>query len=811
LTLSRKLWLYVGGVTTLALLVLLAWVWWIPHIVSTRAADTIAERFGLRVTIHSSRVQVSNVVIEGIRVESPVGQALDARISAVRLHTGFLGWLWQGSASVDQVDVEGMLAHVSMASEAEREEWARLRTTMRSRGSSSSGGAGREFAIHDASVTLRDARGELLRVVAASVERADGVTTLHAAEVGLGAAPFDALTMRDVRVRLAREGESTVLEELRVQDADARWIRREVQNERDDNTMVRLLDVAHSFGANRTDGAGAARSRSAGVRSRAIGLLGEHGAVHVARLNVTLHSEQRDEVILRNLRADAEARAGHVVRTSGQGAASDHGTVHWDLTIAPEDLRAEGSVSFEALPLALVTPFLPDVPWYEPEASELDGDLILRASGDSRVSIEGNVHVSNAGIFSARIAPNPVRNISFTIGGRGVFNSAARRLEITSSRIDIGTANATLVGTVEWASDHYLFDLRASMPETPCGAAIGAIPRDLLADAATFSWSGAMSAQARVWVDSRALTGTQVEVSVSDGCQFETVPSLADLARFDAPFLHQVLEPDGTVFQMETGPGTPAWTPISRISPFLVHSVLAHEDAGFFRHHGFAPAEFQIALARNLEAHRYVQGASTITMQLVKNVFLRREKTLARKAQELLLTWWIERTWDKARILELYLNVIEYGPSIYGIRSASQHYFGCEPSELTPAQSSFLANILPNPKVFHPMYENAALTPHFAERMRLLLRRMQTRGRIDQAALDDGLDEIAQFAFHREGDAAAALRPLVGVASELPLNGGGAPIPWEDDPAVGTEPAAFEPPDYDPSANAPGEDDADPQ
>lgn len=802
MTVSRKLWLYTGGVVILAAAVLLTWVWWIPHIVSSRAANAITERLGLRVSIEASHIGVSEIVIHRARVESPVDQALDAQVSAIRLHTGFLGWLWHGSAGIESVEIEGALARVSMATEAERAEWSRLKAALRPRSGAPASGSSRAYAAHDISLILRDARGDLVRVTAGSLERENGDTTLHAATLELGAAPFDAVTMHDVRVRMTKEAGHSTLQELRVADADARWVRREVQDTRDENTMVRLLDVLRATGGG-ADAAGdtePAQTGARGASSRAIRMLANDGEVHVARLNVTLHSEARDEVILRNLRADAEARPGHVIHTSGQGAASEHGTVRWDLTVSPEDLRAEGSVRFEALPLALMTPFLPDVPWYEPEACELDGDLVLRATGDSRLAIEGNVHVANASIFSTRIAPNPVRNISFTIAGRGVFNSEARRLEISSSRIDIGTANATLVGAVEWASDHYLFDLRAAMPETPCGAAIGAIPRDLLADAASFSWSGAMSADARVWVDSRALTGTQVEVHVNDACQFETVPGMAELARFDAPFLHQVVEPDESVFQMETGPGTSAWTPISRISPFLVHAVLAHEDAGFFRHHGFAPAEFQIALARNLEAHRYVQGASTITMQLVKNVFLHREKTLARKAQELLLTWWIERTWDKARILELYLNVIEYGPSIYGIRNAARHYFACEPSQLTPAQASFLANILPGPKLFYPMYESSTLTPHFAERMRYLLRRMQTRGRIDQAALDDGLDEIAHFTFHHEGDAPVEARELVGTASALPLDGGGAPIPWEDDPAVDDEPITEAPPEADADA-----------
>lgn len=791
---SRKLWWWVGSVSVLAVAILLAWVWWIPAAVSARASAVMSERLGLRVTVERAHVRLASVVLERLRVASTVDDALNTQVGSVELQTGFLGWLLRGASSVARVEVDGVFAQGSLATQPERAEWARLRAALSGERGARTGGGGtsREFRVNDFSMTLRDARGEILSVESASLSRESNATSLTAHQIRLGKEPYDALTMRDVRVRFVSENGRTALDEVRVAEADARWVSRDGASNRDDNTMLRLLDAAHIVASRSERGAvpvvAPPEVSAGGARSRALGLLSERGSIHVDRMNVILHSDARDETIMRDLRASAEAMPGHRIRTQGEGTASERGRVHWSLSVAPEDLQAEGTISFEALPLALVTPFLPDVPWFEPEASQLDGDLSIRATGAERLAIEGNVHVANAGIFSPRIAPEPVRNISFTIGGRGSFDSRTRRLEIASSRIDVGTANATLVGAVEWAADHYMFDLRTSMPETPCGAAIGAIPRDLLQDAAGFSWSGTMSADARVWVDSRALTGTQVEVHVADNCQFETVPSFAELARFDAPFVHQVLEPDGVVFQMETGPGSSSWTPILRMSPFFVHAVLAHEDAGFFRHHGFAPAEFQIALARNLEARRYVQGASTITMQLIKNVFLHREKTLARKAQELLLTWWIERTWDKTRILELYLNVIEYGPSIYGIRNASLHYFGCEPQDLTPAQASFLANILPNPKLFHPMYEASALTPHFAERMRYLLRRMQNRGRIDEAALQDGIDEIATFRFYHEGDSPTAVRPRVGSASDLPLTSGGAPLPWtpwEDDPGLG--------------------------
>jgi membrane peptidoglycan carboxypeptidase len=251
---------------------------------------------------------------------------------------------------------------------------------------------------------------------------------------------------------------------------------------------------------------------------------------------------------------------------------------------------------------------------------------------------------------------------------------------------------------------------------------------------------------------------------------------------------------------METGPGTANWTSLEDISPYLVHAVLAHEDGGFFTHHGFSLRHIRDALVRNLKEGRYVVGASTITMQLVKNVFLHREKTLARKIQEVLLTWWIERVMEKRDIIELYLNVIEYGPSVYGIRNGAKHYFNRLPSQLSPAESVYLATILPNPKKYHSAFERGSISASWVSQMRQMLMRLKERGSYSQEATDYGLHEIEDFHFHPEGTVVPA-RTLPGGAAVLPylqeLSG---------QPGWGEDDAAFQPaPNKAPAAaTAPG-------
>ena len=502
---------------------------------------------------------------------------------------------------------------------------------------------------------------------------------------------------------------------------------------------------------------------------RALERMTDDVAMRAAQLTISLAANEQDETVLEAISGAVVRKGPNTFSLRGAGGRASERHVEWNFDVTTDSLRAEGELAFEHLPLAFFVPFLPGVPWFKPEEATVDARLQLTAKGATHIVADGMLRVENASLLSEKIASTPVRGISFTATGHGTFDVPSRHLQIDASRLQVGRGGVDLNGVIEWAKDHYRFDLMARMPRTPCDDVIGMLPRDFLQDVSGFELEGSMSAEAKVFVDSRTLGDTHVEVRVHDQCAFTGAPQIADLHRFDGIFTHRVIEPDGTTFEMETGPGSSNWVPIAAISPFLVHAVLAHEDAGFFTHHGFVPSQFQVALARNLEAGRYVQGASTITMQLVKNVFLHREKTLARKAQEAILTWWIERTWTKDRILELYLNVIEYGPAIYGIRNASVHYFGREPAELSLPEASFLANILPNPKLYHAAYDEGKLSARMALRVQGLMQRMFNKGRIDQIALDAGLAELPAFHFHHDTDPPEPVRELQGSVATLPI------------------------------------------
>jgi len=155
---------------------------------------------------------------------------------------------------------------------------------------------------------------------------------------------------------------------------------------------------------------------------------------------------------------------------------------------------------------------------------------------------------------------------------------------------------------------------------------------------------------------------------------------------------------------------TQRWVPLSQVSPLLIKAVLIGEDDKFYHHEGFDYEAMEQAFEKNLKAGRFASGASTISQQLTKNLFLSPEKSLTRKAKEAILTWRMERALSKRRILELYVNVAEWGDGIFGIEAASRHYFHKPASALTSMEAARLASVLPNPIRFSAVGDQRYVT-----------------------------------------------------------------------------------------------------
>jgi membrane peptidoglycan carboxypeptidase len=264
-----------------------------------------------------------------------------------------------------------------------------------------------------------------------------------------------------------------------------------------------------------------------------------------------------------------------------------------------------------------------------------------------------------------------------------------------------------------------------------------------------------------------------VVLRVQNECRVQAVPAELQPQKFERAFMREVKAPDGTPVTVESGPGTSTWVPIDDMSKHLETAVLICEDSRFHAHAGFDFKALENAIKDDLKLGRFARGASTVSMQLAKNLYLGTEKTLGRKLQEALLTMLLEQQLDKRRILELYLNVVELGPGLYGVGDAAQYYFATPARALTLGQSLYLASILPNPS-YSRFGPDGKLNASWLAYLRKLMHIAHKIKRIDDAELQAGLEE--EIAFR-----------VPGAAAPPPVGGEGEPPPEQAPPELGED------------------------
>jgi hypothetical protein len=802
--------LVIVGVGIIGLLLL-------PKLVRGQVAARLQARTGLPVQVGSVSLGLFSLVVEDVSVGVASGPF--ARASHIELDASPLLLALRGARALDGVRVQQLHVRVPLQAAASRALIERL--LARPRGEPEKKASSLP-AIHVErfAMELSDALSEIVRVSGARITADAQGAQVDVERLRIGQSPASVLELEHVALGAKRAPQGLRIQRMTVAQARMRLAEPAKaaeaapdEDEPDDvdpaaappkraasspakerstwRRMLAVLQIARGPAAARgsalaqtKDASASAKGAPTNAEPALVSRLADDAVLTLAKASIAVGPNGPE--LLQGLHGTLKMQPGRALALVASGKAQGEGVISCDLVVRPALLRADGQVQLRSLPLSLLAPFLPDAPWYEPENGRIDAELVIKTEPAQGIAFSGEARLRDAAISSPRIAPTPVRGVDVALHGRGRFLPLQHRLEVAQAELALTGASLEVTGAVEWSADHYLFDIDATLPKTACTKAVHSIPEDLLGDMAVASWQGKIGGHLRLKLDSRQLDDTELVVAPEDHCEFTTVPAIADLRRFRMPFIHSVLEPDGTLFEMETGPGTAAWTFLEDISPFFVHAVLAHEDAGFFSHHGFSPHHIRDALVKNLKEGRYVVGASTITMQLVKNVFLHREKTLARKIQEVLLTWWIERVMEKRDILELYLNVIEYGPSVYGIRNAAKHYFNRLPSQLSPAESVYLATILPNPKRYHLAFERGALSAGWIDQMRKMLIRMRARDWYTPEAVDYGFKELESFHFAPEGTIVPS-RQIPGGTAALPYMQAFAQQPgWGDDSEPGT-------------------------
>lgn len=217
------------------------------------------------------------------------------------------------------------------------------------------------------------------------------------------------------------------------------------------------------------------------------------------------------------------------------------------------------------------------------------------------------------------------------------------------------------------------------------------------------------------------------------------LPPVSDLKNRKAVMTIQVKDWQGEYHPFVVGPKNRRWTPSGSIPSEMKWAVIVAEDSNFYKHEGVDVKAIKNAIKHDLEKKALARGASTITQQTAKNLYLSREKTVTRKLKELYLALRMEQELTKGRIVELYLNVVELGPMVYGIGHGSRYYFGKPPSAMTPRECAFLAAMLPGPRVAYNPYKNLGKV---LKRSDMILGLLRKKGVLSEGEYRQALAEI---------------------------------------------------------------------
>lgn len=281
---------------------------------------------------------------------------------------------------------------------------------------------------------------------------------------------------------------------------------------------------------------------------------------------------------------------------------------------------------------------------------------------------------------------------------------------------------------------NWQFELSLYEERFSAEALLQAIPLGLFENFNEVKLEGDLRYKLYAKVDLAQPDSLQIESQLTKHENFKIV-NAGNLKKMNDSFLYTPYEAEVAQRSFLVGSENPNFRTTSEVSPHLRQAILQSEDGQFFWHRGFRMDAIREALIHDLKVGRFARGGSTLSMQLIKNIFLNRNKNIARKVEEALIVWLIEenRLTSKERMFDLYLNIIEWGPNIYGVNEASNFYFEKSPDELTLDEAIFLASIIPRPKRYRwSLGPNGELAEHQYPHFRLVKERMFLNGTLPE-------------------------------------------------------------------------------
>ncbi len=378
-------------------------------------------------------------------------------------------------------------------------------------------------------------------------------------------------------------------------------------------------------------------------------------------------------------------------------------------------------------------PFLDAVHGFKCRFQSVTADVKWSDNGDE-LQISPDVVVRNFQINHWRLAKEDVVFVAAKFNGILKINENGFELD-SSSIATLNHASFKIFTSYQTKPDT-VFALNISMPETASDTFFNALPGGMFNTLKGISCSGTLAYELQFKINTSQPDSLIFESQLKRK-NFHIIHMGAEnYARINDPFVYDAFSGDQFIRHIMVGPENPEFTAFSQINPRLYQSILQSEDPSFMQHRGFVAESFRESIAQNYKQHRFARGGSTISMQLVKNVFLNRNKTISRKAEEALIVYLVENLGlvPKERMMEVYLNVIEWGPNVYGATEAARFYFNKKPSDLSLQECIFLAAIIPNPKYFRYQFDKQGeIKPYMADFFKIIEGRLVLRGFLNPA------------------------------------------------------------------------------
>jgi hypothetical protein len=413
---------------------------------------------------------------------------------------------------------------------------------------------------------------------------------------------------------------------------------------------------------------------------------------------------------------------------------------HVTLSLQRKESGPSGTLQARGVPagalLSLARP-----PW-RLEGGTLEGEVRADASGATF-----SVTMAGLNVATPQLDPEPVGPFAFSAEGRMHWDVERRHVALESLRLTVGAHHEACVevrGEASWSADPH-FALRAELQPLSFEQAMAALPAALVPGTELARLEGHFQASLALSGPVYSRRDWKLETKL-DLTELKRSGKAGPLAWLREPFDYRPLTAEGRGRQLRVGPSNPSFVPLAELPHRLVRAVLRSEDAAFWSHRGFDFDSLRgILLAPEDDKLR---GGSTLTQQLAKNLFLSREKTYARKVREAFLTLGLEASVSKERLLEVYLNIIEWGPDLYGIGEAARHYFDKDARELSIRESAFLATIIPNPVRYHVYCNRGGISDIWRKQVDGLLAVLYAGGDLTEAEYQEALSAPLVFAGH---------------------------------------------------------------